>query len=152
MFLKKLNKHGIGPKFLFFENGELGIEFIEGVLFEDYIVKKSKKDIIKVIKEVFRQMFIMDEIKINKKEMHHPTKHIIIGKNNVTLIDFERSHYTEKPKNVTQFAQYVSKKRIACLLKDKDMNIDHDEIIELSKDYKKNMNKKNLNRIIKAIS
>ena len=151
-FLERLNKYGIGPKFYFFKDGEHGMEFIEGELFEDYILKNSKEDILKVIKEVFRQMFVLDNLGINKKEMHHPTKHIIIGKKKITLIDFERCHYTEKPKNITQFAQYVSKKRISCLLDEKGIKLDRGKILEAAKNYKKESTQVNMKKIIENIA
>jgi len=49
---------------------------------------------------------------VNKFEMHHPTKHILIkagkpSRKTVVMIDFERCRWTEKPKNVTQFVQFL---------------------------------------------
>jgi putative serine/threonine protein kinase len=149
MFLKKMNKLGIGPKFYFFKDGELGMEFLEGELFEAYIVKEDKKKILKVIKDVYMQMYKLDKAGINKKEMHHPTKHIIISKK-VTLIDFERCQYTEKPKNVTQFTQYISKKRISYVLKEKGIEVKKD-ILKKAAEYKKEMNEKSLKKIIASV-
>ena len=111
-FLKKLNKKEIGPKFLFFKNNCLGMEFIDGIFFQDYIEKEDKKQIKKVIENLLNQLYTLDKLKINKEEMHHPVKHIIIRKDMPYLIDFERCHYTEKPKNMTQFIQYLTGRNI----------------------------------------
>ena len=89
-FLKKLNKEGIGPRFIFFNNDELGMEFIEGELIEKYIESQPRKKIINVLKDIFEQLYRMDELRINKAEMHRPVKHIIIRGNKPILIDFER--------------------------------------------------------------
>lgn len=134
-FLKKLNKHGIGPKFIFFKNNQLGMEFIHGELFQDYIQKNDKKKIIKVIRDIFEQLYTMDKLGINKEEMHHPVKHIIINKNKPYLIDFERCHYSQKPKNVTQFVQYIA--RLSELLKEKGIFIDKEKISRAARDYKR---------------
>ena len=111
-WLKKLNRYKIGPKVLFLKNKSLVYEFVEGKTIKDYFEKASKKNKIRVLKNVFRQLRIMDKLKINKKEMHKPLKHIIIGKN-IVLIDFERCYKSKKPKNVTQFGQFLLRRKLA---------------------------------------
>ena len=133
-FLKLLNKYDIGPRFIYYKEDELGMEYIKGELFEEYTDNE------KVVKEIFLQMYQMDKLGINKKEMHHPTKHIIIRDGKAVLIDFERCHYTEKPKNVSQFVQYI--RRV--------FNLDN-RILEAAKEYKKNPTKNNLNKIISCV-
>jgi len=54
--------------------------------------------------------------------MHHPWKHIIIGKK-VVLIDFERMHVTKDPKNVSQFCQFVTSKKMTGFLSDKELRL-----------------------------
>src|SRR3989344_2388730 len=75
-------------KVAFFKNKALVYEFVEGKYILDFLKKASKKEASKILKEVFRQLRIMDKLKVNKKEMHKPLKHIIIGKK-VVLLDFE---------------------------------------------------------------
>ena len=84
--------------------------------------------------------------------MHHPLKHIIISKDKPALIDFERCHYSKNPKNVSQFIQFISGTRTRLLLKKKGINIDRKKILEASKKYKENLNKKNLDKILNLIS
>ena len=105
-FLKKLNKKGIGPELLFAENDFLALEFITGKRVKDFIASANKKQITKVLKEIFRQCSVLDQLKINKEEMHRPIKHILVGKK-VVMIDFERCHFTQDPKNVRQFLQFL---------------------------------------------
>ncbi|MCK5283147.1 MAG: hypothetical protein KAK00_07080 [Nanoarchaeota archaeon] len=150
-FLKKLNKKEIGPKFLFFKNNCLGMEFIDGIFFQDYIEKEDKKQIKKVIENLLNQLYTLDKLKINKEEMHHPVKHIIIRKDMPYLIDFERCHYTEKPKNMTQFIQYLTGRNISARLKEKGIMINKNTLTKIAKKYKKGINKENFLSLTKNI-
>ena len=96
-------------------------------------------------------MFVLDNLKIDKEEMHHPLKHIIISNNNPYLIDFERVHYSSNPKNVTQFCQFLISSQVTEILRKKKINIQRDKIIELAKIYKKHQNKTNFGKIIKLL-
>lgn len=135
-WLKLLNKYGIGPKFLFLDENKLVYRFVEGKRIKDYLkVNKDKK----VVKEVLRQCRILDKLKIDKKELVNPYKHILVGKK-VVMIDFERCHYVDKAKNVTQFFEFLF--RIKFLKRDN---------IEVLKKYKKNQNDKNFEKILRLI-
>jgi len=103
-FLKLLNKYQIGPKIIDFSESFVCYEFIEGIELKECINKKIHKDI---IRSILKQCEIMDNLKINKEEMHKPLKNIIIKKNKAFLIDFERCHYTLRPKNVNQFKEFL---------------------------------------------
>ncbi len=151
-YLKILNKKKIGPKLLFYNNDYFAYDFIEGDFISDYFEKSTKSNIKKIIEDVFNQLHVMDKLKIDKEEMHHPYKHVIVDKKHkVFLVDFERCHKTKKPKNVTQFCDYISSRYLSSILKDKDIEIDKNKMIELAKIYKKNQSKANLARIISII-
>lgn len=147
-YLKILNKNGIGPKVVMFKDNQLVYEFVEGAFIEDFVndPTNDKKKIVKMLKEVFIQCFEMDMLKINKEEMSHPFKHIIIKKNPV-MIDFERCHRTEKPQNVTQFCQFVSSRAFGDQIERKGIVVDKDEMIKAAKEYKSELNKKSLDKI-----
>ncbi len=102
--LKIVNKHKIGPKFLFKTKHALVYEFVEGKLLRDIAGKSQLRS---VAKKVFDQCFILDQLKINKKEMTRPYKHVIVKGAKITLIDFERANQGHDPQNVTQFCQFV---------------------------------------------
>lgn len=102
--LKVVNKHKIGPKFIFKTKHALVYQFVEGTLLRDITSKTQLK---KVAKSVFDQCFILDRLKINKKEMTRPYKHVIVKNNKITLIDFERANQGHEPQNVTQFCQFA---------------------------------------------
>lgn len=117
--LKILNKHKIGPKLV--ASGETFVvyEFAPGKFLKD--TKLTKK----IALNVLEQCRTMDKLGINKQEMTRPLKHVIIGKK-ITLIDFERARKTQKPQNLTQFCEYLSR-----MLK-------KPELRELAKKYKQN--------------
>jgi len=125
--LKKLNKYKIGPRVYFYNEKLLVMAFIKGDLILNYFKKHTKKENLDVVKEVFRQCRVLDKLNINKEEMHHPLKHIIIGKK-IVMIDFERCRYSKKPQNVTQFAQFL----VSCKFK-----VDKEKLRKLLKEYKK---------------
>ena len=122
-FLNKVNKHGIGPTFYFFADGELGMEYIKGELFEEFLPRHPKQDIRAVLMDLIDQLFQLDQLGITKEEMHHPTKHIIVRSGKPVLIDFERCRFTEKPKNVTQLVQYLTSSRLSAQLREKGFSL-----------------------------
>lgn len=141
LWLERLNKVGIGPKLLFHNENYLAYEYVHGEFITDFIAKNSKTKVKKVLKNVFDQCFIMDELRINKEEMHRPLKHILVDYPDVRMIDFERVYYTFNPHNVTQFVQFVSN-----ILK-----LDKKKMRVLSQRYKQEMTIKNLKAIVREI-
>lgn len=109
-FLKLLNKHGIGPRFISFKGGNLRMEFIDGLRIDKFLQIANKKNCEKVLKIVLKQVRKLDELGINKFEMTRPIKHIIV-KEDLTpvMIDFERCKYTHRPKNLNQFKEFLRK-------------------------------------------
>jgi len=150
LWLKVLNKRGIGPRFLFSGEEYVAYEFVEGEYIEDWISKVAKESLKKVLIDVLEQCFILDQLRLNKEEMHHPLKHIIIEHNNVpTLIDFERCYETEKPHNVTQFADFVGKRRP--LLAKKGFTFTLKELREAAAKYKETYDAKEFEKIVRLL-
>lgn len=104
-FLKVLNKHHIGPKLVRSGKDFFVYEFVDGEKILQYM--QSAKNPWPVLRKVLQQCFVLDQLGMNKLEMHHPIKHILITKKGPVMIDFERCYYTKKPKNVTQFMQFL---------------------------------------------
>lgn len=148
-FLKIINKKGIGPKLLKSANDYFTYEFVEGPFLPQYIKEEPKKEAIKkVLIDVIKQCHELDKLKINKEEMHHPHKHIVVGAKPV-LLDFERAIVTNKPHNVTQFCQYLC--TIKPDLKKKGVFVNITKLRDLSRDYKKSYSLKVLDSIIRSI-
>ena len=160
-FLKLLNKKGIGPKLLLHGKGFLAYGFVEGHNIADFFNNlennnknaNKNKIIINIIKKTMKQLYIMDKLRINKQEMSHPQKHIIIEKsNNPVLIDFERCKYTLNPGNVTQFCDFLASNNMLTILKDNKIEINKENMIEAARRYKKQRNKNNFNNILNLIN
>jgi predicted Ser/Thr protein kinase len=67
--------------------------------------------------------------------MTNPYKHIIVRDEIPIMIDFERCVHTNKPKNITQFIQFLCK--LSNILKSKDINIDTERLKGIAINYKK---------------
>ncbi|MBU0535376.1 MAG: methyltransferase [Nanoarchaeota archaeon] len=151
--LKILNEHKIGPKILFSGKDFFAYEFVEGVFIPEFLEKAGKKDMIRVLRDVFMQCYKLDRLGMNKEEMHHPYKHIVVSKGKqkkATLLDFERCKKTIKPHNVTQFVQYITSGKFGNIVSGK-INLDNENLRELAKMYKENIKLKNLNNIFNSI-
>jgi len=94
----------------------------------------------------------MDKLKVNKKEMHHPVKHIIVKNDKAFMIDFERCFKTNKPKNVTQFSQFIMSNNLEELLNKKGFKIDKIKLLKILIKYKHNQNERNFKRILRLIN
>ena len=137
-WLKLLNKKGVGPKLIKVKKAMLIYEFVDGKRIGDCLKNKNAK---KIINNVLRQSRILDVLKINKKELTNPYKHILINKNKVIMIDFERCHKVKKGKNVTQFCEYLMRNKI----------IPRRKLTPLLKSYKNNQTEKNFKGILNSL-
>lgn len=146
-WLKIMNERNIGPRMLFSTEEFVGYEFAEGEAIEEWMDHASKEDLRLVLKSVFQQCYVMDKIGVNKEEMHHPLKHVIVDKDcNATLIDFERCYESEKPHNVTQFADFVGKCR--AMLAKKGFDFSLPELREAAAEYKVQYDAKAFEKIV----
>ena len=132
--LRTLNNHRIGPKLLLSSEKFFVSEFIHGKFIYDYIRNNEDKQIKLLIKKIFTQLFLLDKLCISKEEMHRPIKHIILRGHSPVLIDFERAHYTEKPKNITQFCEFIMRSKR--LLMEKGITINQANLIDFAKKYR----------------
>ena len=138
-WLKVLNKKNIGPRYMFSGDDYLVYQYVEGEFILDWAKDKSFDEIKKVLLEVLEQCYIMDTVGVNKEEMHHPMKHIIVIKEGYpVMLDFERCSRTEKPKNVTQVVEFI------CRM---DLGLDKDQLRELAQDYKNDLSKEKFEKI-----
>ncbi len=158
-FLKILNKYGIGPKLLKYDekNNSIIIEYIKGERILDYFnkTKTTKENVLMVLKTTLDQLALMDELRINKLELTNPYKHIIIKNNtssNPVMIDFERCIYTQKPKNVTQFIQFLVSGKMIDVFKAKSIIVDNAKLRTIAINYKKDLDKKYLKEILECLS
>lgn len=149
-WLKVLNKYKIGPKLIKKDSGWFICSYVKGKRVLDYIEKCSSEKAVKVLAAVLLQCRTLDKLKVSKEEMHNPYKHIIVNRS-VKMIDFERCHYSSKPKNVTQFLQFIASSKLSLLLKEKGIIYDKKKLISLSKKYKKSYAEKDFKSILSYI-
>lgn len=144
-WLKLLNKHKIGPKLISFGKDCLIEEYIEGLTINEFLKKANKMNIKKVILNCLNQCFTLDKLKVNKFELTNPYKHIIITKNlKSIMIDFERCRFSLKPKNVSQFIEYVLKLNL--------FKVDKEKIRSLVREYKEDYSLKKYKKILRGLS
>lgn len=136
-WLKIVNECNIGPKLISEGKDYLIMEFIQGKKIMNFLEEAERQDILKVIVSILEKCKTLDSLKIIKQEMHKPLKHIIINKNNPRLIDFERCKFSEKPKNLTQFCQFLTSKKVSEILKNKNIIIDKKQLRKFLSIYKK---------------
>jgi putative serine/threonine protein kinase len=136
IFLKKLNKYKIGPKLYYFDDNCVVMEKLNGDIIQNFDLKENKNKYIAI--SVLKQCFVMDKLGINKFEMTNPHKHLFVDGKKVTMIDFERCIYTNKPKNVTQFCEYLRRR---------GFQIDRNTLVE----YKNKICQENFEKVVKMI-
>lgn len=150
-WLKKLEKYKIGPKLYKEGQNYMICEFIKGKRIMEWLKEHNKKEIKKILKEILKQCRTLDKLKVNKKELQRPVKHIIIKKI-VKMIDFERCKETKHPKNVTQFCQFLTSKNVKEILEEKNIKIDKDKLIILLQKYKKEQTERNFKAILNFLT
>lgn len=107
-WLRVVNKDGLGPRLLFAGRGVVVYSFVAGQLLKEIIDHAAYPVLRRVFHTVLQQCFQLDQLGIQKEEMHRPQKHIILGTHGqVTLIDFERCYRKKNPHNVTQFVEFI---------------------------------------------
>lgn len=141
LWLERLNEERIGPQLICCgivdERAYVVYQFVEGLEIIDWIEHKDvdRGIIQKVLQDVLEQCFRMDQMGINKEEMHHPHKHILVTeRNQAFLIDFERTRIVAKPQNVTQFVEFVC--RIQEKLAKKGITVIVETLRKLAQEYK----------------
>ena len=149
-WLKILNKYNVGPKLISRGKNYFKYKFVEGKFILDYIKLNNKNKIKEVIINILKQCRILDILKVSKKELHNPIKHIIISKK-VVMIDFERCYLTNKPKNVTQFCQFLISNNLKNLFEEKKIKINKTKLIKKAKNYKKSYSNRDFNEILRLI-
>ena len=138
--LKIANKINIGPKFIKNSKNFLIMEFIDGEKIIDW-AKKSKtksKQLCPVITNVLRECYLLDNVGLDHGELSTIDKHVIVGKNRNTIIDFESSSTKRVSSNVSAATQAIFiGTGLAKIIRKKIQVPRRDKIIRLVRNYKK---------------
>ncbi len=151
--LKQLSNYDFVPKLFSFNNEkmEIEMEYIRGINLREFLRRERDRDkIFNVIKKIFEICFILDKHKIQKEEMNNPEKHIIISDDRIVFIDFERAVEKNRPSNVTQFVEYLYKKKEVLEKFGIKLN-EKSKVIEYLKKYKKEYTKESLEDLLRNI-
>ena len=138
--LKIANEINIGPKFIKNSKNFLIMEFIDGEKIIDW-AKKSKtksKQLCPVITNVLRECYLLDNVGLDHGELSTIDKHVMVGKNRNTIIDFESSSTKRVSSNVSAATQAIFiGTGLAKIIRKKIQVPRRDKIIRLVRNYKK---------------
>ncbi|CAH0513810.1 unnamed protein product [Peronospora belbahrii] len=149
-WLRVVNRMGIGAKLIDAADGWFLCERLEGKNVVEFLDQSNKvvtpANAVWAVREMLCQCFAMDLMGVNKEEMTHPHRHIIVhssmqlpGRWHCTFIDFEKCSSTKKPKNVTQICQFLTSPRMIALLASKHLNVNILKLRQSTKRYKQNI-------------
>ncbi|OWZ24150.1 hypothetical protein PHMEG_000854 [Phytophthora megakarya] len=168
-WLRVANRMGIGAKLLDAGDGWFLCDRLEGKNVVEFLGENdavaTPANAMWVVREMLCQCFAMDLMGVNKEEMTHPHRHIIVHRSvqqpvgwRCTFVDFEKCSSTKKPKNVTQLCQvedhvrgcrvavkwsylcivvqFLSSPRMTALLASKRVKVDVPKLRQCTKRYK----------------
>ena len=148
--LQIVNKLDIGPKFIKNSKNFLVMEYIDGEKIINWANKTETKsqEIRSVLNNVLRECYLLDDAGLDHGELSTIDKHVIVGKNKNTIIDFESSSTNRKPSNVTGATQGILiGTGLAKIIQKKIKLPPKETIINLIRQYKKNPNLENFEKI-----
>ena len=148
--LKTANKVGVGPRFIKNSKNFLIMEYIEGEKIIDWSKKTrcTAKGIRSILNNILRECFLLDNSALDHGELSKIDKHVIVGKNRNTIIDFESSSTNRKPSNVTSATQAIFiGTGLAKIIQKKIRLPTRTKIINLIRQYKKNPTLENFEKI-----
>lgn len=134
--LRLVNAKGLGPALVEADEDKLVMEYIMGIPLGDFLESASRQELLAVLRGILRQCRLLDEMGVSKQELTNPYKDILVREGGPVLLDFERARLTSKPKNVTQFCQYLSSKKIRPILERSGLALPVAKLREDTRAYK----------------
>jgi len=156
VLLKLVNSIDVGPKMFDVSKNFLIMEYLEGEKFSDWLdlLKGigSAKKLKSTIKNILEDCYRLDQIGFDHGELSNISKHVIVGKTKVSLIDFESSSTKRKPSNVTSITQAFfigsgNAKKAQKIYK----NPPKEKIIDVLKQYKQEKTRENFEKLLKIL-
>ena len=153
ILLKLVNSVSVGPKMIDVSKNFLVMEYIEGKKFSDWIEmlkgSGSAKQLKSTIRNVLEDCYRLDQIGFDHGELSNISKHVIVGKNKVVLIDFESSSTKRRPSNVTSITQaFFIGSGIAKHAQKIYKNSSKEKIIDALKSYKQEKTRDNFEKLL----
>lgn len=156
VLLKLVNSVNVGPKMIDVSKNFLVMEYIEGKKFSNWIEmlkgSGSVKQLKSTIRNVLEDCYRLDQIGFDHGELSNISKHVIVGKDKVTLIDFESSSTKRRPSNVTSITQaFFIGSGIAKHTQKIYKNSSKEKIIDALKSYKQEKTRDNFEKLLKIL-
>ena len=156
ILLNLVNTVNVGPKTIDVSKNFLVMEYIEGEKFSEWIDMLkglgSAKKLKSTIKNVLEDCYRLDQIEFDHGELSNISKHVIVGKNKATLIDFESSSTKRRPSNVTSITQaFFIGSGIAKQTQKIYKNSSKEKIILALKNYKQEKTRENFENLLKIL-
>lgn len=134
--LRRVNAKGIGPRLVEAGPDKLAMEYIKGLPLGEFLEWAPRIELRPVLRDILRQCRLLDELGVNKQELTNPYKDILVAEEGPVLLDFERARLSDKPKNVTQFCQYLTSQKVSGLLDRAGISIDVGQVRARARAYK----------------
>ena len=156
ILLKLVNSVNVGPKIIDVSKNFLVMEYIEGEKFSSWIEmlkgSGSVKQLKSTIKNVLEDCYRLDQIGFDHGELSNISKHVIVGKTKVTIIDFESSSTKRRPSNITSITQaFFIGSGIAKQAQRIYKNSSKEKIIYALKSYKQEKTRENFEKLLKVL-
>ena len=156
ILLNLVNTVNVGPKMIDVSKNFLVMEYIKGEKFSEWIDmlkgSGSAKKLKSTIKNVLEDCYRLDQIEFDHGELSNISKHVIVGKNKATLIDFESSSTKRRPSNVTSITQaFFIGSGIAKQTQKIYKNSSKEKIILALKNYKQEKTRDNFENLLKIL-
>ena len=156
ILLKLVNSVKVGPKLIDVSKNFLVMEYLEGEKFSYWIEMLkgtgSAKQLKSTIKSVLEDCYRLDQIGFDHGELSNISKHVIVGKTKVSLIDFESSSTKRRPSNITSITQaFFIGSGIAKQTQKIYKNSSKEKIIHALKEYKQEKTRENFEKLLKVL-
>jgi len=154
--LSKANSIGIGPRFLGRSENFLLMEFVEGTLLPRWVTTEkgrgAKERVRRVLRDVLKQCWKMDEAGLDHGELSRAPKHIIIDADDKAhIVDFETASTMRRTSNVTSICQYLFLgSQLAKVLRKRLGEIDREALIAVLRDYKQKRTRQKFIKIVQT--
>jgi putative serine/threonine protein kinase len=147
----------VGPKLLGYTENLLMTEFVDGTFVSTWIENfeetgKAQLKVRKVLGEILKQCWRLDEIGLDHGELSWASKHILVDNDDrVYILDFETASAHRKVSNVTSVCHFLFMRgKTADFVRERIGQIDRDALVETLQSYKEKRTWENFETVLKA--
>ena len=154
--LEIANSSKVGPSLIASSKNFIIMEYLAGLKIGDWVNnlkgKGSTTKLKSVIKKILEDCYSLDKIGLDHGELSNISKHVIVSKSKVTVIDFESASTKRKVSNVTSATQGIFIGSGISKSINKIYKIPAKEkMIEALRQYKHNSTRKNFEEILNVL-